>query len=218
MAAVLTLVLALSGAPVAAAASAKDWPLTHELSVDLERRHAEAAGRMSALLGTVERLRSAYRGSADPKGALASWTKELDAVGPVAAQVWDLHLKHRTAMGETDRHLIVWSLGYAKTKDPSYLRSSPEYQALNARNKDIDIRTDGLMRRYKSEQERHKEAVVDLASRLEHEAEARWLYAAVAAGGLFLAAVAAYVLMQPKAPSAPKTEPTSQVIHLRPKG
>lgn len=217
MPAVLTFALVLwAAAPAAAAPPSKDWPLTRELSVDLERRHAEAAGRMTALLETVERLRTSYRGSADPKGALATWKAELDAVGPAAFQVLDFHHQHRKAMAETDRHIVVWSLGYAKTKDPSYLTSSPEYKALNARNGDISSRTDGLLRRYKSEQERHQEAVDDLARRLEHEKESRWLFAVLAAAALFFLGVAVYVLRRPKAPPAPKTEPTSQVIHLKP--
>lgn len=119
-------------------------------------------------------------------------------------------------MGDTDRHIIVWSLGYAKTRDPSYLTTSPEYQALNARNLDIDLRTATLMRRYLSEQERHKEAVANLARRLEHENESRWVFGAVAAAALFLLGVAVYVLRRPKTPPAPDPEPTSQVIHLKP--
>lgn len=213
----LTLALALSAAsPAEAAASPKDWPLTPELSVELARKHAEAAGHMTALLETVERLRAAYRGSADPKGALAAWTTELDAVGPAAERVLEFHHKHRNALGETDRHIIVWSIGYTKTKDPSYLTSSPVYEAINARNKDMDVRTDGLMRRYKSEQERHKEAVAELARNLEHEKEARWIYAGLAAAALFLLGVAVYVLRRPKTPPAPVTEPTSQIINLKP--
>lgn len=216
MGSVLAMLLALGSQPATAAVSAKDWPLSREASIRLEREHAEAAGRLTALLETVERLRAAYKDSGDPKTALTAWTAELDAAGPVAAQVLGINIKHRNAMGETDRYIIVWSLGYAKTKDPTYLTPSPEYQALNDRNKDMDIRTAGLMHRYKSEQERHKEAVAELARRLEQEKEARWVFAAAAATALFLLAVAAYVLKRPKTPPAPQTEPSSQVIDLRP--
>ncbi|TPW20166.1 MAG: hypothetical protein FD126_1957 [Elusimicrobia bacterium] len=206
----------LAAPPAAAAVSTKDWPLTHETSVRLEREHAEAAGRLTALLETVERLRTSYKGSADPKAALAAWTAEFDAAGPAAALVLALNTKHRDAMGKTDRYIVVWSLGYAKTRDPSFLTASPEYKDLNARNGTIDLRTAGLMRRYLSEKERHKEAAAELARRLEQEEESRWILASVAAAALFFLAVAAYVLRRPKAKPAPETEPTPRVIHLKP--
>lgn len=209
---VAMLLLAFAALPAGGAASTDDWPLTPERSLALEREHAEAAARFAATLDSVERMRNSYKGSKDPDAALAAWTAELDAAEPHASRSLNLNIEHRDLMGETDRFIVTWSLAYAKTKDRTYLESSPEYHVINARNKDMDTRTETLVLRLKEERQRREEAVALRIRERENEMEARLLYAATGIALAVLAGVAAYVIWRPK--PGPPPPPAAEVIKL----
>lgn len=206
------LLLALAAVPAPAAVSTQEWPLTPAESLRLEREHAEVAGRLAATLDAVERLRGAFGASKDPDAALAAWTAELAAAQPLHDRALALNKRHRDGMGETDRHIVLWSLAYLKERERAYLESSPEYKAINARNKAIDIRMETLFTRLVRERQRRDEAAALRARQRENEKEARLLYAALGAAAAALAGVAAYVLSRPR--PAPPSPPPAEIIKL----
>lgn len=180
------LLVLLLARPVPAAVSSEAWPLTPEESARLGAEQAQACAQVEALLAKVEAHRRALKSSSDPDEVLARWSEDVDAMRPHIQQIHALGKRHSVALGETDLFLIMTTLGKKPSKNETVQEVTPEYQAINARNKEMAGRAGKFQDRFSDAYGRLDEERKLRARRIEHEAENRLLLRVVGGGAAVL--------------------------------